>query len=513
MRRVLAFVAGAVLSPGISCRPARPAIPDSISISVPYEIDTLDPHAKDWAASLAIASNFYEPLVATDRRMRLRPALAQSWESPDPVTWIFHLRPSVRFHSGRMMKAADVVYSLKRLRDDRNLELGSYVFDIEEISAPDSMTVRIRTRRPVTILLAKLQYVYIVPAGSTGAELSARENGTGPYMLAEWKSGSHLGMRRYEGYWGEKPVFARARFSLGRSPRDAVRDLLRGESQLVQSNSREIESVIGSSGSFVIDRRSSLFVTFLAFNFSPEPSRFCSVRPNPFRDPRVRRAIDLAIDRHRIAALHAGRTLPAIELVAPFVFGFNPSIPGPTPDSAESRRLLQKAGFPDGFDVTLHTNASMADTATLVGEMLGAIGIRVNARTLPDPEFFDLLSKRQSALFLARYGCDTGDASEVFDQLIHSSDTRRRLGETNHGDYSNPAIDAAIEASAEEQSVAARSDMLRSLMARVLDDRPVIPLAINEDVFVRRKGYEWQPRGDSDIRAAEISFSARPDGF
>ena len=509
VRQGLALAAGFALALSCSCAPARRATPDAIAISVPYEIDTLDPQAKDWASSLAIASNLYEPLVATDRRMRLRPALAQSWESPDPLTWIFHLRPAARFHSGRPLSAADVVYSINRLREDRNLELGNYVFDIEEATALDPGTVRLRTRRPVTIFLAKLQYVYIVPAGSTSSELSTAENGTGPYALAQWNRGTELRLRRFDGYWGEKPAFAQATFLLGRSPRDAVRDLIHGESGLVQCNSRELEAAIGRTGNFVVERRSSLFVTYLVFNFSDEPSRFCSARPNPFRDSRVRRAIDLAIDRNRIAAVNSSRTLPAVELVPPFVFGFNPTLPSPAFNPSESRRLLRDAGLADGFDVTLHSREIMGETAALLREMLNAIGIRVNVRTLPDPEFFGLLAKRQSSFFLSRYGCDTGDASEAFEQLIHSSDATLRLGETNHGGYSNREIDAAIEASAEEQSVSSRSDMLRSIMARIADERPLIPLDIDDDVFVHGKEIEWQPRGDSDIRAAEISPAPR----
>src|ERR1041385_5058480 len=117
------ILAAAALS--FCARGSPPPPPDSITISVPYEIDTLDPHASGSAGSLAIASHFYEPLVTTDPSMRLIPCLAERWDNPDPTTWVFHLRQTARFHSGKPLTAADVVFSIDRVRTDPALELST----------------------------------------------------------------------------------------------------------------------------------------------------------------------------------------------------------------------------------------------------------------------------------------------------------------------------------------------------------------------------------------------------
>jgi len=77
----------------------------TIGISVPYEVETLDPHVRNALTHLTIAGHFYESLVTTDDDMRIGPGLARLWENPDPSTWVFHLRPGVRFHSGRPLRA------------------------------------------------------------------------------------------------------------------------------------------------------------------------------------------------------------------------------------------------------------------------------------------------------------------------------------------------------------------------------------------------------------------------
>src|SRR5262249_46646185 len=147
------------------------------------------------AGSLAISSNFYEPLMTSDPTMTLRPCLAATWETPDPLTWVFHLRHGVRFHSGRPMRAAAVVYSFVRLRENPSLELSIYPADVANVEALDEFTVRVRTLAPVAILLFRLQYISIVPAGSTSDALAAGENGTGPYRLEEWRRHESIRLR------------------------------------------------------------------------------------------------------------------------------------------------------------------------------------------------------------------------------------------------------------------------------------------------------------------------------
>jgi len=504
---VLSASVASVASVGCVGRRAKPPS-GSITISVPYAIETLDPHASWSAGGLAIAANLYEPLVGTDATLRPRPALATAWENPDPLTWIFHLRRGVRFHSGNPLRARDVAYSIARLRSGGRFDLAPYADDIADVETPDAYTVRLRTRDPVTILLAKLQYVFIVPDGSSADELSRREDGTGPYRLRQWTRGSRMTMVAFEDYWGGKPDLERVTFWLDRSPEQAAKDFLAGASQLAQGEGGKVEDALSRAGAHV-ERRSSLYVSFLAFDSASESARFCSARSNPFRQAGVRKAVDLALDRRRLAVDSPGRPRPATQCVPPSIFGFDPTIPLAPRDLREARRLLASAGYPDGFRVTLHTRTMFADTARAVARMLGEAGIGVDVRVLDDPDFWAL---SEATLILDRFACQTGDASEAFEQLIHSPDPRRHLGESNRGRYSNRELDALIERSAGELDLARRHSMLRDIMRAVAEQRPIVPVGIADDVYAIRDAYRWQPREDGDIRAAEIALAPRGPG-
>ena len=502
---ILALICGGLAS---FCAPGPAGRnPASITISVPYAIETLDPHASGSAGSLSIASNLYEALVTSDATLRPRPVLATGWENPDPLTWVFHLRQGVRFHSGKRLQSRDVAYSIERLRDSRGFELSAYAHDVMDVETPDPLTIRIRTREPVTILLSKLQYLYVVPDGASGDDLARREDGTGPYTLEVWQRGSRLGMRAFDGYWGPAPPIGRVTFRVERSPAQAAADLVSGGSQLVESDARSVDGAVARGAR--IERTSSLFVTFLAFDTANDIARFCSARENPFRRPAVRKAVDLAIDRQALAGEVPFGMRPASQCVPPSIFGFEPALAPAEADPEQARRLITSAGFPEGFRVTLHTRPMFADTGRILARMLGRAGIAVDLRILADADFWSLSAGRGATMVLDRFACETGDASEAFEQLIHSPDPARHLGEWNSGGYSNPALDEMIERSAGELDLARRNGMLREIMRTVADERPIVSLGIEEDVYAIRKAYRWRPREDGDIRAAEIALADR----
>src|SRR5262245_24081501 len=162
----------------LSCVQKKQEPADSIGLAVPYEIETLDPHAKSKLSSFAVLSHFYESLVTPAADMSIRPSLADTWENPDLLTWNFHLRPNVQFHSGKNMTAEDVVYSLQRVIDHPELETATYVSNVVEVRQVNKESVQIRTRYPTAILLNKLSFIPIIPKGTTTEFLTQKEDGT-----------------------------------------------------------------------------------------------------------------------------------------------------------------------------------------------------------------------------------------------------------------------------------------------------------------------------------------------
>ena len=203
--RSRAGIRATILASVVLAACVRPAPPErELRVALYDDLASFDPHARNTVGAYEVLSSIYEPLVTLDRSMRPAPALAVSWETPDLLTWVFRLRPGLRFHDGSPLTAEDVAASLRRLLTDEPLEMRSYLSGVAEVTARGPDTVVVRTHRPNAQLASRLHFVLIVPRGSTAESLARRANGTGPYAVAGWAPSS-LTLQRSPSYWGNRP--------------------------------------------------------------------------------------------------------------------------------------------------------------------------------------------------------------------------------------------------------------------------------------------------------------------
>jgi len=475
-----------------------PAPKDTLVLSVPYEVDTLDPHARDRVSNFGIVSHFYERLVGTDSELSIVPALALNWHNPDERAWVFQLRPGARFHDGSPLGAEDVVYTFERLRDHPELEIGVYVVEIESVRARGPASVEIRTQRPAAALLNKLLSVSIVKRGSTAESLASGENGSGPYRLVEWRRGESIEVVASE--TGTRPAMRRATFRLGRSQAESLADLLAGTSDLAQIGSWAGAQALREREDLSVVRRTGLFVKYLGFDLQRPVTPFGPAGRNPFLARQVREAVSLAIDRTRLSEFG----VPAGQILSPFLLGHDPALVPPAVDLPRARSLLAQAGFPHGFAVTLHARKLAAEAAPLVREMLDRVGIDVTVAVLSDEEFFRRAAGEGFSFFLSRYACSTGDPGDILEAGLHSLDPARHLGGNNLGRYASPELDAAIEASSALLVPRQRGERLQAIMRRLSVELPWVPLYFSEDVYALRRALSWKPRADTYVLAWEI---------
>ncbi len=482
----LAVALGTLLA-ATGCGPRKAGAPP-LGISTPYEIDSLDPHVRDLQAQVAIGANFYEPLVSRDADLKLQPALALRWFSPTPLTWIFELRPGVTFHDGRAFSADDVVATFERLRQDPTLQLAINVQGIESVRALAPLRVELRTSRPQPILLNRLSLVAILPQGRANP---AQPVGTGPYRFLSWERGQSVAMTRFDGYWGARPAIENVVVRLGRSPEATESALRGGQDQIGMLGSQAVAARLASDASIEVVRRTGMFLKFLGFDLGGD---------GPFRDPRVRRAVSLAIDRVQLAAQLVEPGVPAYQLVPPTVFGFDPDLPPLRPDVEKARALLREAGLAGGFAVKLNARRTAGSAGEPVARMLAPLGIRVEVVSQGEADF--LASGAAASFSLNRFGCETGDASDMLSAAMHATDGSL-FGATAPGAAAAPfarALQTSMESDQPELRVAA----LMQIMAAAMQQLPIVPLYFDEDVYGVRKGYSWRPRADGYILAAEI---------
>lgn len=466
-------------------------MPAPVRIGIHSAPLSFDPHLQNEVLTSAVLANLYDGLTEFDQESRIRPALAAEWRNPDDRTWVFRLRPGVRFHDGRPLAAEDVVFSLERARTHPATGFASYLVEVESVRALDPLTVEIRTRHPFAALTAKLSPIQIVPRDAP--EAITRPVGTGSYRIGKYEEGRTLELLPAESDWRGAADRVPLVFVVERDPRRRLERLLAGELDLASGLSEDAVDVLRGSPGYRVALRPGSVVEYVHL-----------ARTEPrFRDRRVREAIDLAIDRADfVARAHHGLGQPVGQLVAPGVFGHASDLMPATRDVARARRLLAEAGFPGGIDVVLeHRPGRRAD---VVAAQLAEAGIRVRLRESLWPDLHARLRRGEVAFYFGGVVAQTGESSDVLDGFVRTRNESRGYGITNHSRYSNAAADALIEAAAATPGMLRRRDLLQEAMRLVMADLEFIPIAGLYDVYGVRDGIRFTPRLDLKLLGREI---------
>jgi peptide/nickel transport system substrate-binding protein len=486
--RVAAALAAAL---ALACTGPAPPSARPLRIAVHSDPLVLDPHLRNEALTYSVLRNVYEGLTAFDSEMRIGPALAASWENPNDLTWVFHLRPGVRFHDGHELTAADVVASLERARSLPASGFGSYLVAVAAVRALDPHTVELTTRRPYAILLNKLAFVLIVPAGSP-PEIR-HPVGTGPYRLVSYQPGVRLALRAFEGYWNGLPALDPVEILPVKDAAERAARLLRGDLDLIHEPRPEDLDRLRAAPRCRVLEQESLTVHYLLL---------ATGRP-PLSDLRVRRAISLALDRAALvqAALH-GEGRPVGQMVGRGVFGFAPDITPPARDLGAARRLLAAAGYPGGFDLDLEFRPGRR--AEEIRRQLAEAGIRVRLVERPWSELFPRLLAHRVSFYLGAILAPSADASDLFDAMVHSRDAALGYGDANFADYRNAALDSLIDESGSTLDMLTRRGQLERCMHLLMEDLAWIPLYVPWNAYGVRRDLDWRPRLDGYILARDV---------
>ncbi len=477
----------------------RKGTPTTLRIAMSSEPVTFDPHLQDEKTTMSILGNLYEGLTAFDPDMRIEPALASSWENPDELRWRFHLRQGVRFHDGRKLSTDDVAFSIQRARRHPKSMVSGFMVAVRNTQIIDETTIDIITDKPFPLLLRKLGFIAIVPSDSPD-EIQI-PIGTGPYAFKSYTKGKELNLAAMKGYWRGTPTWPHMRFVFAGEATRRVQLLLDGSVDVAASLTGEVLPRDSRASECMLRMRSGLAVTFLGLR----------VNAPPLSDPRVRQAINLALDRRRLVRMGlADQAEPASQLVNPQIFGYVPSLSGTVQNLPEARRLLKEAGFSDGMDLDLECADGMERESVEIRSQLADVGIRVKLVTLTWKEMYGRLAEGRVGFFLAGYACDSGDASDLYDATMHTRDTGKGYGESNFMGYSNPALDRLIEEANQTMDMLMRRDLLEQATKIAAADLPLIPLWSNRTVYGLRAGINWQPRLDRKILGFE--FHRREDG-
>lgn len=502
-RRARAFVASWALALSTAC--AGGPASDRLAIALPAGPFTISPQSAGEEFSISILSNVYESIVDLGPDLVLRPGLAESWQNPDDSTWVFALRPGARWHDGEPVRAAQVIESLERTRQDassrRRIELAA----VARMEAPDDRTVVVHTSEPLGHLANRLANV---PVWRPGARPEDPALGSGPYRVRTWTPGGDTVLQAFDGFDGGRPSLREVVFRAVPEAAQRMRLLRAGEVQLVVDAPPDEMGALRDDPRLTGVSRKGARVVLLAVDCARARTPYADAPRNPFADVRVRTALSAAIDREALVRGPLRRLASIVDqVIGPEVFGYHDSLPPVAHDPERARALLAEAGFPDGFSVDLdfpigkYRGAELV-AAELVRQLL-PVGIRLRLRPQAPEAFFDRIARRDTSLYLIGWIGTSGDAGPSYEYLLHTA--RGGFGRDNGGGYSEPELDRLVE-QARPLGPTDRLPLLRRVAEIVHRDKPVVPLYRAADVYALDRRLEFTPRLDRRIRAAEIRW-------
>ena len=495
----------------------------AIALSTPLK--SLDPHERNEAGHNSVIDHVFETLVKRDAREVLRPALAESWKHRDALTWDFKLRKGVVWHDGSALTADDVIASLNRAaaRPDGPASFGVFTRRIESVGRVNAHTLRIKTRHAHALLLHDLAAIRIVQAKAAHGASPAQERGlrlgTGPYRLADFTPGELVKLERHETYWGPKPAWPRLQLRFIPSAQARAFALLAGEVQMIEGVPGTDLARLGKEPRLQTVSAVTSRLIYLHLDSQRDASPFVTAKNgkplarNPLKDPRVRRAMSLALDRAALVnRLFAGHAEPAGQLLPASFPGTSALLNAPTQDLETARRLLAEAGHAEGFALTLHTPRNRypqdLQTAHAAAAMLNRVGIRVRVEALPADTFFKRLGALEFSCYLAGWSPQTGEASSPLRALIGSHDASSGMGQANRGRFSDASVDALIRQSMTTLDEAQRNELLALATDKAIGERQaLIPLHHEVSNWVLRKGYEFTGRADQATYGFEVRMA------
>lgn len=452
--------------------------------------------------TLSINSNVFNSLVEFDEVFQIIPTLAESWNNPNNLTWRFYLRKDVKFHNGDIFSADDVKYSIELVKGDKNNSLYNFLSMVKEVIIVDDFTVDIVTLEPYSLLLNKLVYIFMVSKQNLEEISNSNPIGTGPYRFSEYLKDNYLVLKRFEGYWNIKPGFQKVTFKFFDNYEDQLNNFLEGNADILDIiDPNDYDNLSKKPGVKLIPFTFNT-VTYLSFNF---------IENNPFLDVRVRKAIYHAINIDEIIEnAMDGYAEPASQFVYNYIFGYNPEIKRLSYDLEKARQYMKDAGYEDGFEITLDCRESelRENASRIIADQLSLINITVEVNILSRSDFYSKISDRGSSFYFVGWAVDSGDAGEIFDNILRSVDIEKGFGLSNFGNYSNPVLDEIAKDIFYNMNPVERLHFMKEGFVIAMEDIVCVPLYILKSYSVVRDEFSLSIRADGLLKIENIKIDS-----
>jgi peptide/nickel transport system substrate-binding protein len=497
--------------------------------------NNLDPRQGTDAQSEHVGGLIFDALVKKDENYNLRPWLAVSWEQPDALTWVFHLRDGVRFQDGRPLEAEDVVWTIESLIEPKLAGLitaksGAFAA-VKRAEARDRLTVVVRMKRPDAGLLFNMSdgLFGVVPRGA-GADFGLHPVGSGPFRFVSQVQDKEVVLERFEGCWSNTSQVSKSRrvtpASNDRSPGtppgapnssqiervrfEVVPDTITSALELEKGSADAASNVLTPDMVYALRAARGLETTsgpgsnvwYMNFNVT-DPA---------LGDKRVRQAVALAMDREAIiAALWRGHARLAETLLpeGQWAAATDVELAQYPHDPARAAKLLEAAGLAagrDGVRLRLTLKISQDETTRLLAavlqQQLRSAGIELKIRSTEFGTFYADVTHGAFQMYILKW-VGSNEDPDIY-RYMYSSESFPPKG-ANRGHYVNARVDALLAKAAAESGPEAvvwtgRQVDYAEIQSILAEELPTIPLWFPDNVVVHTRRLQGVvSRGDGNF--------------
>lgn len=449
--------------------------------------DIAHPHAYSWGQEMFMRQ-VLETLTVTGADNVTRPLLLDRWEASDDVkVWTLHLRKDVTWSDGRPFTADDVVwnflhaldpasgssflslfasfimetYETDKMDEDGQPITGYRLWRDDAIEKLDEHTVRLKGQRPNVLVPEHLfhEEFFIIDPRDEGT-FGPDSYSTGPYRLVDFKKGQHCLMQAREDYWGSGPYISELEWlDLGTDP----------NAQLAAIVSGQVDGLMWVDNAALDTLKEAEHVQIYEVPSANTGAVRMRVTEKPFDDPRVRKALRLAIDREAVLQLGLNGLgyLGEHHLVSKYHADYGPVTPLER-DVEQARALLAEAGHPDGIDAELYLKSAPSWESNIVQSMLSQwaeAGIRIKMRPVPPAQYWEMWKKVPLG-FTDWNHRPLG--SMLYDLVLRTG------GEWNESAYSNARFDKLLDDVNATLDIEERRKIMTELEELIMEDGPLV---------------------------------------
>lgn len=408
--------------------------------------------SKDYEVPFNIFDRLVDVEVGTDGNSKIVPSLAESWDiSDDGLEYTFHLRQGVKFHNGNDFTAEDVAYTFHRMltvEGGVNTEfidqikgadelLAGETDTLEGVEVVDDYTIKVTLKEPFAGFLASISSPGVSIYDSEATEAAGDQFGmdpavtvgTGPFEFSSWSFNNQLVLTRNEDYWK----------GASELPGVVIKIIPDTETQSMMFESGELDILDLDYAADSVDRFTETYpdqivqgprvgIVYFTMNFNKEP----------FQNVRVRKAVQMSIDRQAILdALYGGRGQVEQGIFPHGLIGFNPDQEEIKYDPEAAKALLAEAGYADGFDMEIAADSSASDTMTMaleiVSDQLAEVGIRAEIKNYDESTWLETRKSGELGSFMSTWSADYNDPDN-FIYTFFGNEEKTRIRSINYPD-------------------------------------------------------------------------------